>query len=89
MQQQLYSRHHSPHSPLPPPPHPLRPRNEGSPSQWKAQQKILWAGVFAGYRKEGDLLADERCSQAILDFLPIYHGCGTGRSGEGRGRGAE
>jgi len=43
--------------------------------EWKAQQKILWAEV----RKETakgkdrwkirDLLADERCGQAALDFL--------------------
>jgi hypothetical protein len=43
--------------------------------EWKAQQKILWAEM----RKETgrgesrftirDLLADERCSQSVLDFL--------------------
>jgi len=43
--------------------------------EWKAQQKILWAEV----RKETvrwkdgwkiwDFLADERCGQAVLDFL--------------------
>jgi len=43
--------------------------------EWKAQQKILWVEV----RKETgrwkdrwrirDLLADERCSRAVLDFL--------------------
>jgi len=43
--------------------------------EWKGQQKILWAEVL---RKTGrgktrwkirDLLADERCSQVVLDFL--------------------
>jgi len=42
--------------------------------KWKAQQKILWAEVLKenGRRKSGsktqDLLADGRCSQAVLDF---------------------
>jgi len=43
--------------------------------EWKGQQKILWAEVSkgSGRRKHQsaiqDLLADERCSQAVLDFL--------------------
>ena len=43
--------------------------------EWKAQQKILWAEVRkeAGRWKERwkirDLLADERCRRAVLDFL--------------------
>jgi hypothetical protein len=43
---------------------------------WKRQQKILWAEVRkqtgrSKYRfKIRDLFADERCSPAILDFLP-------------------
>jgi len=51
----------------------------GSPHQgypkWKAQQKILWAEVREGSGrgksqcKIRDLLADGRCSQAVLDFL--------------------
>ena len=44
-------------------------------SEWKGQQKILWAEVLkeSGRRKHRstiwDLLADKRCSQAVLDFL--------------------
>jgi len=49
--------------------------------QWKSQQKTLWATVLEETRKLPDplqgrdrtsiaeLLADERCSQAVLDFL--------------------
>jgi len=43
--------------------------------EWKAQQKILWAEVWkeAGRWKSRwkirDLLADERCGRAVLDFL--------------------
>jgi hypothetical protein len=43
--------------------------------EWKAQQKILWAEVKkeTGRRKDRwkirDLLAEERCSRAVLDFL--------------------
>jgi len=42
---------------------------------WKAQQKVLWAEVRkeTGWWKDRwkirDLLADERCSRAVLDFL--------------------
>ena len=44
-------------------------------SEWKAQQKILWAEVWkkAWPRKSRskirDLLTNGRCSQAVLDFL--------------------
>jgi len=44
-------------------------------SRWKDQQAQLWARVKEvtkrGKRKwrVGDLLADERCSPAVLDFL--------------------
>jgi len=43
--------------------------------EWKPQQKILWAevrketGRWKDRWKIRDLLADERCSQAVLDFL--------------------
>jgi hypothetical protein len=43
--------------------------------EWKAQQKILWAevkkenGRWKSHWKVRDLLADERYSQAVLDFL--------------------
>jgi len=43
--------------------------------EWKAQQKILWAEVRkdTGRGKDRwkirDLLADERCGRAVLDFL--------------------
>jgi len=43
--------------------------------EWKAQQKILWAevrkesGKWKGRWRIRDLLADGRCSQAVLDFL--------------------
>ena len=49
--------------------------------QWKSQQKTLWAAVLEetkklpgptrgrGRTKIAELFADERCSQAILDFL--------------------
>ena len=43
--------------------------------EWKEQQKILWAEVWAEVGrgksrfKIGDLLADEKSSQAVLDFL--------------------
>jgi len=49
--------------------------------QWKSQQKTLWATVLEETRKLpgplwgrdrtsiAELLADERCSQAMLDFL--------------------
>ena len=50
-------------------------------SQWKSQQKTLWTTVLEetrklpgptrckGRTKIAELLADERCSQALLDFL--------------------
>ena len=44
--------------------------------EWKTQQKTLWAEVLkeTKRRKSGwtvrDLMADERCGQAVLDFLP-------------------
>jgi len=50
-------------------------------SPWESQQKILWATVLEETRKlpgptrardrtnTAELLADERCSQAVLDFL--------------------
>ena len=43
--------------------------------EWKAQQKILWAevrketGRWKSRWKIRDLLADERCGRAVLDFL--------------------
>jgi len=43
--------------------------------EWKAQQKVLWAevrketGRWKDRWKIRDLLADERCSRAVLDFL--------------------
>ena len=43
--------------------------------EWKAQQKIPWAEVWkeTGRWKDRwkirDLLADERCGRAVLDFL--------------------
>ena len=43
--------------------------------EWKAQQKILWAevlketGKWKSRWRIRDLLADGRCSQAVLDFL--------------------
>ena len=43
--------------------------------EWKAQQKIMWAQVREEIRrgkgrfKIRDLLANRRCSQAVLDFL--------------------
>ena len=43
--------------------------------EWKAQQKILWAevwketGRWKSRWKIRDLLADGRCSRAVLDFL--------------------
>ena len=43
--------------------------------EWKPQQKILWAevkketGRWKDRWKVRDLLADGRCSQAVLDFL--------------------
>jgi len=43
--------------------------------EWKPQQKILWAevkketGRWKDRWKIRDLLADERCSRAVLDFL--------------------
>jgi hypothetical protein len=44
-------------------------------AEWRDQQKILWAEVRKVTRrwksrwKVRDLLADERCSRAVLDFL--------------------
>jgi len=44
-------------------------------SEWKAQQKILWAevqketGKWKSRWEIRDLLVDERCSWAVLDFL--------------------
>jgi len=43
--------------------------------EWKAQQKVLWAEVWKETRRGKswwtirDLLADARCSRAVLDFL--------------------
>jgi len=43
--------------------------------EWKTQQKVLWAEVRKGAGRGKsrfeirDLLADGRCSQAVLDFL--------------------
>jgi len=43
--------------------------------EWKAQQRILWAevrketGRWKSRWKSRDLLADERCGRAVLDFL--------------------
>jgi len=43
--------------------------------EWKAQQKVLWAeaqeetGRWKSRWRNRDLLADGRCSQAVLDFL--------------------
>jgi len=43
--------------------------------EWKTQQKTLWAEVLKETRRRKsrwtvrDLLADERCGQAVLDFL--------------------
>ena len=43
--------------------------------EWKMQQKILWAEVLKETKRWKsrwtirDLLADERCGQAVLDFL--------------------
>jgi len=49
--------------------------------QWKSQQKTLWATVLKetnklpgptrgrGWTSIAELLADERCSQAVLDFF--------------------
>jgi len=43
--------------------------------EWKSQQKILWAevkketGRWKDWWKIQDLLADGRCSRAVLDFL--------------------
>ena len=69
--------------------------NPGSPlkvcPEWKAQQKILWAEVQkeSGRRKSRckvrDLLADGRCSQAVLhmyvNFLSAGYGCGKAGPG--------
>jgi len=44
-------------------------------TEWKAEQKILWAevrketGRWKGRWKVRDLMADERCGRAVLDFL--------------------
>ena len=46
-------------------------------SEWKAQQKILWAevgkeiGRWKDRWKIWDLLADERCGRAVLDLPPL------------------
>jgi len=43
--------------------------------RWKGQQAELWAGVGEATKRGkqkwrvGDLLADERCSLAVLEFL--------------------
>jgi len=45
--------------------------------EWNMQQKILWAEVLKETKRwksrwtVRDLLADERCGQAVLDFLPL------------------
>jgi len=69
--------------------------------EWKAQQKILWAEVWeeAGSGKSPfkvwDLLADGRCSQAVLGFLsttdvgrlvPAEEGAASAGSGKRSGR---
>jgi len=47
--------------------------------RWKDQQAVLWARVKEATKRAkrkwrvGDLLADERCSPAVLDFLPSTH----------------
>jgi len=52
-------------------------------SRWKDQQAELWARVKEATKRVkrkwrvGDLLADERCSPAVLDFL---HGTYVGRA---------
>ena len=44
-------------------------------TEWKAQQKILWAegrketGRWKDRWKVRDLMADERCGRAVMDFL--------------------
>jgi len=66
------------------------PKSAPAP-EWKAQQKILWAEVLkeSGKWKSRwriwDLLADERCSQAVLDVLSATD---VGRRAGVRGRGA-
>jgi len=53
--------------------------------EWKAQQKILWAEARKETGRGGtdsrsrDLLADSRCSQAVLDSLSTTE---TGRGGD-------
>ena len=48
--------------------------------KWKVQQAAMWARVKEAAKKGkqkwrvGDLLADERCSPAVLDFLRSTHG---------------
>jgi len=45
--------------------------------EWKGQQKILWAEMqketcsWKGRFTAWDLLADKKCSQAVLDFISI------------------
>ena len=47
--------------------------------RWKVQQAVLWARVKEATKKAkrkwrvGDLLEDERCSPAVLDFLRSTH----------------
>jgi len=56
-------------------PTPTRDRLLKVRPEWKAQQKILWAEVWKEMGKGKsrfmirDLLADRRCSQAVVDFL--------------------
>ena len=66
--------------------------------KWKDQQTVLWARVKEATKRAkrkwrvGDLLADERCSPAVLDFLrstyvgraapPVEESC-DGEDGEG------
>jgi len=47
--------------------------------RWKDQQAVLWERVKEATKRAerkwrvGDLLADERCSPAVLDFLQSTH----------------
>jgi len=66
--------------------------------QWKSQQKTLWATVLEETKKLpgptrgrdrteiAKLFGDERCSQAILDFLATTDEPTGGRRGRRRGQ---
>ena len=45
--------------------------------KWKYQQAAMWASQGGGEEEaevaRGDLLADDRCSPAVLDFLRSTH----------------